>query len=274
MLASWKAHFCTLLAIFASLVPYSNAADPTTSTSTAAAGLATLPPLRFQWNPSAKLNNFNMFSLMATYSTDINIDDNTLVGLARQAYRTMIGSTDWQGMIRQPGVVSVLKVGNEVYFASSIRGGGVVSFVYDWLDQSQYQDSQTNIKEQLVECQLILMTRAAEGSGDEVKDGHRVNGNCAEVMAVHMYQVAHPQEDIKTKGAVVTSYGVDSFGNRGQINLRACGTRKTVPLEWGCAQLMDYLNIRVVYDIQQAQMTDMTAAPITTNDQLPLCQKS
>jgi len=92
------------------------------------------PPLPFAWNPSAKAIDWNMFTLHATYAEDTDLDDATVVGLAKQAFNVMRGTTDWDTMApRHPATAAALKVANEVVFASSVRGHGSDSFVYDWL---------------------------------------------------------------------------------------------------------------------------------------------
>ena len=261
MLVSWKTPVCTIIT-FIILLPHIK---------------ATPPPLPFEWNPSAKANKFNFFSLQATYTAGTAFDDSTLVGLARQAYRTMTADESWQNMIKKPGTVCALKVDNEIFFSSSISGGSkdVSSFVYDWLEpeKDDYgEDAGANIQQQLIACQIFKMEKKDFGK-DKTTTGHRTGGNCAEVMAVHLYQVAHPGEDItKKEGAVVAAYGIDGYGDyKGtEIGLPACGGAGP---EWGCQQLMEYLNIRPIGKTKQGQMTDMTAAPISTNNQLSLCDQ-
>lgn len=75
-----------------------------------------------------------MFTLHATYPEGTDLDDATVVGLAKQAFNVMRSTTDWNSMSPiEPATAAALKVANEIFFASSITGHGHESFVYDWL---------------------------------------------------------------------------------------------------------------------------------------------
>lgn len=256
------------------------------------------PPLGVGWNPSARNNQWNVFTGLATYANDApDFDDPTLVGLARQAYNEMIGSADWQGMDRKPAAMAALKVGKEVFFASSVRGHNEASFAYDWLtpqdsdtDANQLSSSDpaptsiignTGISQselaaaidarQEIEIQLeaCRMQQMQTRQGQIVKGRHKFNANCGEVMALHQYYIAHPFDPINVRSAVVATWGT----NKGIQGLKdACGGPKKIPLNWGCWRLMTHVNVRVIREDQNISPTDSTIAPARV-EQLAMCER-
>lgn len=264
------------------------------------------PPLPIVWNPSAKANDWNMFTLLASFPKNTDIDDATLVGLTRQAWGVMQSNTDFKSMEKQPSAMAALKVGNEVFFASSVRGHGFTSFAYDWLtpksstsDPSRASDSSTeqvaalpntditpfdletmvesltDIEVQLEACRTQIMQKRIDNKKVGTDPGrHRSLANCAEVMALHMYNVEHPlggPDGIRDQHAVVATWAVDHFG-KGPMLYPACGAADYAPAKWGCRKFMESVGVRPIQEMDSVAIRDNTVAP-TSVKQINLCER-
>ncbi|KAL6718666.1 hypothetical protein ACLMJK_002900 [Lecanora helva] len=308
MSPSWKLQACQVVQLLLTVVlpvfaidPAPVAATSTLSSAAAATTSAAPPPLGVAWNPSARAQGWGVFTSHVIFGDDVpDIDDNTLVAMARQSFNDMRNSPDYGNMARKPAMMAALKVRNEVFFASSITGHGSVSFVYDWLSEqsstnegadktpqqvdalSQLGDagnallaiegSLTDIEIQLIACQVGLMQIRQQTPGSRgVNDKHRTKGNCAEVIALHMYNIAHPSEgpnSIRNKNAVVVAWGV--FGGEQRV-VPACGGFLPIPQNWGCAKLMESQGVRTINAEPAGGITDNTVAPFSV-DQLNICE--
>lgn len=279
MAASWGQRIVALLAVLFISLPRVLAIDSP-------------PPLSIAWNPSAKANNWNVFGIHATYPEDTEFDDATIVGLAQQAFNEMRSTTDYNSMTNRPATVAALWVENELFISSSITGHGPASFVYDWLTPGGQNsnpslasqtipsaeeitaESFTDIESQLLSCRIQQMQkRDEEGSSASIGLRHRTKGNCAEVMALHMYNVVHPPDglsNIGKKGAVIVAWGVV----RGEQRvLDGCGSHKVIPTDWGCRNLMDSVGVRQIEGIPAAKSKGSTEYPLGV-DQPNICERN
>ena len=232
--------------------------------------VSTLPNLSIIWNESAKENfpMFYVFMSKVTYTEQqaAQITDGVLMGLAKQAYQEMTALPDYRSMktkSKEPAVMVALKVDNEVFFASSIRAAesGVGSFLYRYAGQDPFEGEELGaVTRMLVECQAHLAS-----TGQKLDKPHRVSANCGEPMALHAWMVAHPNQDIKDRGARMAAYGTVE-GKEGPLN--GCRTRKT-KLEWGCHSLADFLDVGTVD--KGIPIIQFTEVPTTVDENVRLC---
>ena len=166
--------------------------------------------LGIAWNPSAKANNINIYTLHTTYSQDTSLlDDRTLIGLARQAWNEMVNTADYHNIPSsqtKPGAMVVLPVGSELCFSGSVSNASL-SFVYNWLNPRKPEYT-SQIYQQLNACYVEKVT--GRGSNTGVQPRHRLNWNCGEPNTIHQYNINSASGDIWDfvgRGARMAAWG-------------------------------------------------------------------
>ncbi len=130
-------------------------------------------------------------------------------------------------------------------------------------------DSSTDIEIQLEARRLQQMQRKAEtGSPFSIQSRHKIYGNCAKVMALHMYNVKYPIDGLRSiqdKNAVVATWGSVRDQGNGPNLLQGCGGLGRIPRNWGCSKLIESVGLRVIRTMPAVGVKDSPVAPTSVD---------
>ncbi|KAH8590523.1 hypothetical protein B0O99DRAFT_691532 [Bisporella sp. PMI_857] len=218
-----------------------------------------LPPLGITRDERAATDRaLFIWSSKVSYGQDTAtlFSDGELYGLAQQAYQEM--EADWA--VRQtednfrPAMMGALAVGQDVYFASSIKGFG---YIYKFFKEAT---EKPQVLLALERCQTALVSSKI----------HRTRGACAEVMCLHQFY-SDPAVSATVKAnkgpARVVAFGKPFKTAPAAVPVRPCGTD---PNSWGCAQFMADDEVTTIPETVAVVTKNPPAVPDTTIH-LPIC---
>ena len=135
-----------------------------------------------------------------------------------------------------PSAMIGLSIGNEVYFASSIRSKSR-QIVYE---KATWQGGDGTINPPLPQ-RFKAVTDALESCTDENRKQHGNQASCGEIMSTILWMADHPNENPGDHKPKVAAYNKNGY-------LFPCSSEPDA-VKWGCAQWIQKMGLKVVEKI-------------------------
>lgn len=181
-----------------------------------------------------------LWSSIATFKDDLT--DGNLVQIADDAHKIM--RDHWKSekidVRKQPTVMTALKVGRDVYLASSVKGNPPVLY-----QNRRDNNGDGSINEGVPDELKYALTACLNNRGHK-EPQHQNEAQCGEVMTIFAWIKKNPGKTIADQNGVIVAweYKVDPQTKKVTANgiKPPCNSRDY----WGCRSLLPKLNLRDV----------------------------